>query len=207
MHARSLTKFFVALACTWSGTALCHLTLSHEVASGSYRLLVSDESRSLAKLAGSPIPAGSLTITEDRSFTFDTNIGRRLTHREGRVMADGDELTLSFGDDLHMHGHLLDDGSLDIDGLHFARREAGSVVGRWHVNKMDACIEFFDDHRFKFRCTGATSEGRYKIDGGVILLTWTAVDGEAVDPDTMHKKLFLDDEGTFWIDNYHYKKD
>lgn len=207
MHVRSQKWFAVALACSLSGAAFCHDTRSHEVSSGSYRLLVSDESRSLAKLAGQPIPAGSLTITNEHQFVFDTNIGRRITHREGRVDGDGDGLTLSFGSDLHMQGHLLDDGSLDIEGLHFARRETGSVVGRWHVNKMDASIEFRDDGTFKFKCTGATSEGRYKTDGGIITLTWTAVDGEAVEPDTMHKKLILDDEGTFWIDNYHYKKD
>jgi len=207
MHVRSLTIFAMALACSMSGAALAHDTHSHEVTSGSYRLLVSDESRSLAKLSGQPIPAGSLTITEDHQFTFDTNIGRRITHREGRVHSDGDDLTLSFGDDLHMQGHLLDDGSLDISGLHFARKECGSVVGNWHVNKMDARIEFTPEGTFKFKCTGATSEGKYKADGGIIVLTWTAVDGEAVDPDTMHKKLIMDDEGTFWIDNYHYKKD
>ncbi len=207
MHVRSHTWLAVALACSLSGTALCHDTHSHEVTSGSYRLLVSDESRSLAKLAGQPIPAGSLTITEDHLFVFDTNIGRRITHREGRVDAAGEDVTLTFGDDLHMRGHLMEDGSLDVEGLHFARRETGSVVGKWRVNKMDASIEFFREGTFKFRCTGASSEGTYKVDGGIIQLTWTAVDGEAVEPDTMHKKLLLDDEGTFWIDNYHYKKD
>jgi hypothetical protein len=207
MNIRSFTLLIFAAAYSGVGAATHDHTHSATVDKGCYRLIVSEESRSLATLAGDPIPAGSLSITDDHLFVFDTNIGKRLTHREGRVDADGDDIVLSFGDDLHMKGHLLEDGTLDISGLHFAKRETGPIVGQWHVKKMDACLEFFKEGNFKFKCTGATSEGNYKSDGGVITLTWTLVDGEAVDPDTMHKKLILDDEGTFWIDNYHYKKD
>ena len=207
MNILSITMLVFAAAYSWAHAISTDHTQPRPITSGSYRLIVSEESRSLAQLAGDPIPAGSLSFTDAHQFTFDTNIGKRVTHREGRVDTDGDDITLTFGDDQHMKGHVLDDGSLDIAGLHFAKRDTGSVVGVWHVKKMNASLEFQSNGSFKFKCTGATSSGKYAIDGGIVTLTWTSVDGEAVDPDTMHKKLILDDEGTFWIDNYHYKKE
>ena len=207
MNIRSISVLVIAAAYSWASASTTDHTQPHALSSGSYRLIVSEESRSLAQLAGEPIPAGSLAITDAHQFTFDTNIGKRLTHREGRVDMDGEDITLSFGDNLHMKGRMLDDGSLDISGLHFARRDTGSILGVWHVKKMDATLEFLKDGNFHFKCTGAKSAGTYKVDGGIVTLTWSTVDGEAVDPDTMHKKLILDDEGTFWIDNYHYKRD
>jgi hypothetical protein len=169
---------------------------------------VSEEAKGLALLSGQPAPMGCLAISEGHKFVLDTNINQKVIHRTGDYDIDGEDLTLNFGTDLHLKGKVRDDGLIELVGLKFVHKVAtGSVVGIWKVKNVDARMEFCTDGTFKFKCTGAKSAGTYKFDGSAIVLTWTSIDGEAVDPDTMHKTLLVDDQGTFFIDNYHYAKE
>jgi hypothetical protein len=202
MNIRSISILAVLGACAWA-----HAAIDKSIASGNYRLIISEEARGLAKISGEALPAGSIMFSDDHTFVLDTVISKHIMHREGHFDLSGVDVTLTFNDTDNLKGKLLDDGSIDLTGLHFARKEMGPVVGKWRVAKIDACLEMLEDKTFKFRSSGATSAGKYKVDGGVITLIWTSVDGQAVEEGTMHKKLIVDDEGTFWIDTYHYKKD
>ena len=67
-----------------------------------------------------------------------------------------------------------------------------------------------DRHGLCARLEGATtptSEGTWSIKDGAIELVWTKVDGEDVEPGTMHKTLWVSDDGaSFKIDTYVYER-
>lgn len=92
------------------------------------------------------------------------------------------------------------------------KRELPSMKGLWTVHRngieeKGLKMDLREDGKFKFSMAGATSEGTWSVKDGAIELVWTKVDGEDVEPGTMHKTLWVSDEGTsFKIDTYVYER-
>lgn len=175
---------------------------------GAYRLVVPDEVRSLAKMAGKQEPSGWLRLNKGRRFLFEDG----TLKREGDYRVEGGQLTLSFPDRAEMSGQLSEKG-IKFGGLYYELQSSVDLVGTWVVRKgelPDRSIKltFKKDGSFQFVCVGAKSAGKYQLENGKLVLLWTTVDSEPVELGSMRKELRLSsDGGSFDIDSYHYVKD
>jgi hypothetical protein len=92
------------------------------------------------------------------------------------------------------------------------RLESSEVVGVWTVRhdgyeEKGQRMELKKDGTFRFAMTGATSEGRWTVEGRRIVLIWTKIDGEKVEDDSVRKEIpVADDASAFQIDTYRYER-
>ena len=107
---------------------------------------------------------------------------------------------------------VLKDGLVTLEGLDFERVVPMNPIGDWTVRRngledKGMRMEFKKDGTFRFTMTGASSEGKWTMVDGEIVLVWTKVDGEAVEADTMKKSLPCDEDGaSFGIDTFRYER-
>jgi hypothetical protein len=184
---------------------------------GSYRLDLSPDLKAAAQKLGVPEPYARIMLRPDGTFSYASNRGGSITGTSGTFEVADKTIRLVATDrfpaeNVKSLNGKLEDGAIDIDGQHYVKAGANlDVVGTWNVrngDRIDKSIKmvFNSNHTFEFAGMAATSKGRYEIEGDKLVLTWTEVDGEAVEPGTMHKTLQLRDDGSFFIDTYRYTK-
>lgn len=74
----------------------CAYAAQDESVSGTYRLQVSDQARSLAHVLGQPAPDGALILGADHVFEIVYRTVNESTHRFGRYWVDNDQIELRF---------------------------------------------------------------------------------------------------------------
>jgi hypothetical protein len=182
---------------------------------GSYRLELSPDLKAAAQKMGMPEPYARIMLRPDNTFSYASNNAGNVTGTSGTFELSDHHIKLVANSLFPAQGVKslsgdVKEGSLDIDGLHYVKAGANfDVVGTWNVksgDQLDRSIKmvFKQDHTFEFSGMSATSKGRYEIEGDKLVLTWTEVDGEAVEPGSMHKTLSLRNDGCFFIDTYRY---
>ncbi len=86
------------------------------------------------------------------------------------------------------------------------------AIGSWSVRNhgvedATSTMTFDRDGNFSFSGHGAKSRGHYKVHDGVITLTWTQIDDDAVEEGTVKKDVPICADGCgFNIDTYHYER-
>ena len=82
------------------------------------------------------------------------------------------------------------------------------VVGTWLLNGTDKNTRwvFKGDDSFVFKGTMSSSKGKWSTDGKLVFLSWTEVDGQPVKANTIKGKYPLNEDGSFQVDNYVYRK-
>jgi hypothetical protein len=181
---------------------------------GSYRLELSQEVKGTAQKLGMPEPYARILLRQDGTFSYASNNGGNVTGTSGTYDLSDHTIRLVANDEFPaQHVKSLSgkagDGSIELDGLRYVKAGASlDVVGTWNVRsglQVDRSIKmtFKQDHTFEFAGMSASSKGRYDIEGDKLTLTWTEVDGEAVEAGSMHKTIYLRDD-CFFIDTYRY---
>lgn len=90
--------------------------------------------------------------------------------------------------------------------------KADDCCGAWTVRRngledKGLRMELKRDGTFRFAMTGATSEGTWTVENGEVVLVWTKIDGDVVEPGTVRKSIPLaDDASAFQIDTYRYER-
>jgi len=195
---------------------------------GSYRLELTPDLKAAVQKLGVPEPYARIMLRPDGTFSYASNNAGNVSGTNGKFELNDHKIRLIANDRFPVQGvkslsGSADENALDIDGLHYVKARvlpsipnATSVsnvdlVGTWNVrsgDQIDRSIKmtFSGNHTFEFEGMQATSKGRYDIDGDKLTLSWTEVDGEAVEPGRMHKVITLRDDGCFFIDTYQYVK-
>jgi len=195
---------------------------------GSYRLELTPDLKVAAQKLGVPEPYARIMLRPDGTFSYASNNAGNVTGTNGTFELNDHDIKLTANDKFPGQGVKVLAGkassnALDIDGLHYVRAgidplkpnaepvQTFDVVGTWHVlagDRVDRSIKmiFRDNHTFEFACMDAASKGRYEVEGNKLTLTWTEVDGQAVEAGQMRKVLDLRDDGSFYIDTYQYVK-
>lgn len=187
-----------------------YLTASQEELVGLYCLQVSEESRSLLKLRGDEPPTGRLRLLAGGACVLETKLDRLNRQKRGKFEVHDNHLSFDFGDSIPLDAEVKDH-TIQLSGLTFVRLDF-SPAGSWTVwrdGKEDRSIRltFTKDGNFVFKCSGAKSSGRYEMLDDRIVLIYTKIDEDQVEPGTMKKEIRLGADGmSFDIDVYHYCK-
>ncbi|HVT14140.1 MAG TPA: hypothetical protein VHE55_17900 [Fimbriimonadaceae bacterium] len=199
---------------------------------GSYKLELTPDLKAAVQKLGMPEPYARIMLRDDGTFSYAANNGGNVSGANGTYEFADHKIKLTAANLFpaqnvkSLSGKAGDDG-LEIDGLHYVKVKVDSdrsiapspvrtlktfdVVGTWYVqsgDRPDKSIKmvFKDNHTFEFAGMAASSKGRFDLDGDKLTLTWTEVDGEAVEPGAMHKVIYLHEDGSFNIDTYRYQK-
>lgn len=183
---------------------------------GSYRLELSPEVKSTAQKLGMPEPYVRILLRNDGTFSYASNANGSVSGASGTFQVSDNQVRLNANGVFPAQkvktlvGN-TDRGGMTIDGLHFVRAGSFDINGTWTVHSNgveDRSIKmvFNQNGTFQFVCVGASSKGRYELNGDQVTLVWTEVDGEAVAAGSMRKSLYLREDGSFNIDTFRYEK-
>ncbi|RYG25330.1 hypothetical protein EON82_07565 [bacterium] len=178
-----------------------------EPLTGKFRLRVPEEAVRLSKVAGKSPPAGRLVLLAEGRFDLDTD----GAIRHGRFRTDDGKLVLAMEDGAELRGERKGD-KIVVEGLEFERETPVELKGLWTVRQngqeqKGLKMDLKADGKFKFSMAGATSEGTWSVVDGKLLLVWSKIDGEDVEPGTVRKEIPLsEDGGWFKIDTYRYER-
>ncbi len=179
---------------------------------GSYRLELSSELKATAQKLGMTEPYARFLIRPDGTFTYASNNNGAISATTGTVEVKDQQIHFIANGQFPRQGvkdlyGRSDNGALLVDGLRYVRSGSVDVVGTWNVrNDKSTRMVFKANKTFEFACVGATSRGKYELDGDKLTLIWTEVDGEAVEFGSMRKTIALREDGSFSIDTYRYVK-
>jgi hypothetical protein len=183
------------------------LAHADEPLTGKFRLRVPEEALRLAKVAGKAVPAGRLVLLAEGKFDLDTD----GSVRHGRYRTDDGRLLLTIEDGAELRGERKGDKIL-VEGLEFERETPAELKGLWTVRQngqeqKGLKMDLKGDGKFKFSMAGATSEGTWSVVEGKLVLVWTKIDGDEVEPGTVRKEVPVsEDRGWFKIDTYRYER-
>jgi hypothetical protein len=180
---------------------------------GSYRLELPQDVKTTAQKLGMTEPYARILLRSDGTFTYASNNGGKVTGASGTFQLTDHQIKLIANgmfpaQNVKSLSGKADDNSLVIDGLRYVKAGSNvSLPGTYTLpdNKSIKMI-FRDNKTFEFAGMAATSKGRYELEGDKLTLIWTEVDGEAVEPGSMRKVIFIREDGSFNIDTYRYIK-
>ena len=190
---------------------------------GSYRLELSPDLKVAAQKLGVTEPYARIMLRPDGTFSYASNNAGNVSGTSGTYELSGHKLRLIANEIFPAQGvktlsGKAEDGAIELDGLRYVKANANpspsktpanfDIVGTWNVHngaQVDKSITmvFKDNRTFEFSGMAVSSKGRYELEGDKLVLNWTEVDGEAVEPGSLHKVIYLRSEG-FFIDNYRY---
>ncbi|MEQ1822929.1 MAG: hypothetical protein ABL949_10475 [Fimbriimonadaceae bacterium] len=178
---------------------------------GSWHMVVPAETADLVRKMGLPKPTAILSLTADRTFTYSADAGGQKLQHNGKFEVKEGSLWLYGDKDAWTRVAKVGNDGLEIDGLKFTKDESFNLLGKWVLDRggnldISISVNFAKDGTFSFRCSNATSKGKYLVEGRTVTLLWTEVDGEKIELGTMKKTLTLTDGGSFKIDQFHYIK-
>jgi len=195
---------------------------------GSYRLELTPDLKEAAQKLGVPEPYARIMLRPDGTFSYASNNAGNISGTNGTFELTNHDIRLIASDKFPVQNvktlsGKASENALDINGLHYVKAGVDPVkpnaapvpnfdmTGTWHVrsgDQLDRSIKmvFKDNHTFEFACIDASSKGRFDIDGNKLTLTWTEVDGTAVEAGRMKKVVNVHDDGSFFIDTYQYVK-
>jgi hypothetical protein len=119
MYKGALIVFAASIAAT--------ATASDGDVVGVYRLRVSPEAKSMARMVGRAEPEGSLKLAPDHTFTLSTSTIDSIVIRGGRYYIDGETVTLSFRNHRHLVSGLFRGGRVVLEGLIYERNFADEL--------------------------------------------------------------------------------
>lgn len=172
-----------------------------------FRLRVPEEAARMARLSGKPAPSGRLALLPDGHFSLTADGATR----KGTYRVDEGRLALVSEDGVELRGELKD-GKATVEGLAFEREAPSDMAGTWTTRRngfeeKGLRMELRKDGTFRFVMAGATSEGTWAVEEGRLVLVWTKIDGESVEPGAVKKAFPISDDGvSFRIDSYHYER-
>ncbi len=182
-----------------------------EPCAGLYRLQVSQESRSLAKLSGKPEPSSTLKLAPDHTFLLESQLGDAPTKKTGKYSVENGTVNLSLAENEALQAK-LGDNALTLGGLTYVRVAQTSLLGCWTVHKngledKSIRITFNKDGTFLFSAWNASSSGKYELTDGHLVLLWTKIDDDKVELGSIKKDINLGVDGTsFNIDTFRYER-
>jgi hypothetical protein len=90
----------------------------------------------------------------------------------------------------------------------FANLDKQAIPGTWLLNGKDKNIRFVfkKDGTFNFAATNATSRGKWAVNGGSLKLVWTEIDKQKVSPGKVKASYKFNEDGSFNIDKFNYRK-
>ena len=178
-----------------------------EPATGRFRLRVPEEALRVARLSGKATPSGRLSLLAGGAFVLQADGAvRKGTYR----IVDG-RLALIADDGRELRGELKGERAT-LEGLAFERETPNDLAGVWTVRRngleeKGLRMDLRADGRFRFSMAGATSEGTWSIADGKLALVWTRIDGEDVEPGSVHKEIPVAEDGaSFQVDTYRYER-
>ncbi len=177
---------------------------------GSWRAQIPQDVVNVSKKLGLSQPQAQFVFKGDNTFSYNSTAAGAIRICTGAYQVTDHSVKLSTQSGNWPSGMVVDlreNNSLDFDGLHYLKQAPCSMEGTWKLaGDGSTKIVFTKDGKFNFRGSAATSKGKYAVDGNQVTLTWTDIDGEEVEPGTVHKAFCLDDDGTLKIDSYRYVK-
>lgn len=179
-----------------------------ELATGRFRLRVPEEAIRVARLTGKVAPSGRLSLNAGGVFVLQADGATR----HGRYKAQGSHLSLIADDGAELAGEIKGE-RVTVEGLAFERETPLDLSGAWTVHRKGVeerglRMELRADGKFRFSMAGATSEGTWSVADGKLLLVWSKIDGELVEPGCVVRKeiSIVEDGGAFQIDTYRYER-
>lgn len=174
---------------------------------GKFRLRVPEEAARLAKLSGKATPSGRLVLLAEGRFDL-TSDG---AVRHGKYRLEDGKLFLTTDEGDELRGDTKGD-HVTVEGLEFDREVAADLKGLWTVRRngleeKGLRMDLKADGKFRFSMAGATSEGTWSVVDGKLVLVWSKIDDETVEPGTVRKEIAVSDDGSFFkIDTYRYER-
>ena len=89
---------------------------------------------------------------------------------------------------------------------------ADDCFGAWTVRRngledKGMRMDLRRDGTFHFEMKGATSDGMWTLENGAVVLVWSKIDGDLVEPGTVRKTIpVAEDASAFQIDTYRYER-
>jgi len=198
-------------SCLLVATCLASSASTSSAPEGRFRLALTPESRTAIKLLNMLEPEATLDLGKGTAKLISFTNGTK-SERSGTATVDGSRLILKFGEreEDSLVGEVRDD-QIVIGGFCY-KKVPLEVTGTWLVTRngqFDKTIKFTfrPDGTWRFAGMGFSSAGQYTLKDGSIELVWTEVDGEAVEPGAMRKRLPMTPDGhTFHVDTYTYQR-
>jgi hypothetical protein len=191
----------------FAGLLAAGLAHAGEPPVGKFRLRVPEEAVRVAKLSGKAVPSSRLVLLPESRFDLISD----GSVRHGRFRAEDGKLFLTTDDGTELRGDSKGD-RVTLEGLEFEREVAADLKGLWTVRRngleeKGLRMDLKSDGKFKFSMAGATSEGTWSVADGKLVLVWSKIDDEAVEPGTVRKEIPVSDDGaSFKIDTYRYER-
>jgi hypothetical protein len=191
----SVFAFLTVAAATWA----------QGVKETVYSLVLTDTVKAACRQLGLAEPTGRLTLRSDS--TFNLKSGELV--RSGRFTVSSDTLALAFEDAVLSIGTIAD-RRVTLAGFTYERSTPVFGPGNWTLRRNgseDASVRFSFDSSGRFVYAGmqVSSKGSWKIEDDAIVLVWSEIDGEPVEPGfTIRKRIPLG-FGFFQIDNYRFE--
>ena len=183
---------------------------------GTWRVQLSQEVKDASRKMGMPEPQAQFVFNGDNTFIYTSSSGGFAKTISGnydvsdhavRLLPSGNEWPSPPLAQLRQGEH-----ELNVNGLVYRKSEAlSSLAGTWTLHNgpsedKSVKILFKPNGTFEFSGQFATSKGKYSVEGNMLTLNWTHIDNEEVAPGSVHKTVVLSDDGSFFIDSYHYQR-
>ena len=90
----------------------------------------------------------------------------------------------------------------------FADFSRDHVIGKWLLNGTNKSTywTFDKNDTFAFKGTDSSSKGKWSTDGTYVKVVWTHIDGKKVKEGTVKAKYKLNEDGSFNVLKYVYRK-